>query len=309
MQQLVEIARAIVAVGRRVLVLDEPTSSLAADDVRAAVRDDRRAAGARAVRHLHLALPRRGAGDRRPLHGAARRAQRRRRPDGGRVRRGHRAPDGRPRHRTSSSRAPARDAGRDRLGVRELDGAGHCPRSATLALRRGEVLGIAGPGRRRPHRAAARDLRPRRRSAAGRCAWPRSAAPASPGRRLDAGRGPAQRGPQGRGPGADACRSPTTSRSRKLAGLGPGPPRPADRASDAAADELDRAARHPLPGPAAGGGELSGGNQQKVALARLLHHDVDVLLLDEPTRGIDVGSKAQIYELIDRTGAARARPC
>jgi ribose transport system ATP-binding protein len=44
---------------------------------------------------------------------------------------------------------------------------------------------------------------------------------------------------------------------------------------------------------------LSGGNQQKVALARLLHHDVDVLVLDEPTRGIDVGSKAQIYRIID----------
>ena len=45
--------------------------------------------------------------------------------------------------------------------------------------------------------------------------------------------------------------------------------------------------------------DLSGGNQQKVALARLLHPDVDVLLLDEPTRGIDVGSKAQIYHVID----------
>ena len=45
-------------------------------------------------------------------------------------------------------------------------------------------------------------------------------------------------------------------------------------------------------------GELSGGNQQKVAFARLLHHDVDLLLLDEPTRGIDVASKAQIYEWI-----------
>jgi ribose transport system ATP-binding protein len=45
--------------------------------------------------------------------------------------------------------------------------------------------------------------------------------------------------------------------------------------------------------------DLSGGNQQKIALARLLHHEVDVLLLDEPTRGIDVGSKAQVYQLID----------
>ncbi|HWW86632.1 MAG TPA: sugar ABC transporter ATP-binding protein [Vicinamibacterales bacterium] len=45
--------------------------------------------------------------------------------------------------------------------------------------------------------------------------------------------------------------------------------------------------------------ELSGGNQQKVAIARLLHHDVDVLILDEPTKGIDVASKAQIYQLID----------
>jgi ribose transport system ATP-binding protein len=44
---------------------------------------------------------------------------------------------------------------------------------------------------------------------------------------------------------------------------------------------------------------LSGGNQQKVALARLMHHDVDVLVLDEPTRGVDVASKAQLYKLVD----------
>jgi ribose transport system ATP-binding protein len=46
-------------------------------------------------------------------------------------------------------------------------------------------------------------------------------------------------------------------------------------------------------------GDLSGGNQQKVAIARLLYHGTDVLLLDEPTRGIDVGSKAEIYRVID----------
>jgi ribose transport system ATP-binding protein len=43
---------------------------------------------------------------------------------------------------------------------------------------------------------------------------------------------------------------------------------------------------------------LSGGNQQKVAIGRLLHQDAEVLLLDEPTRGIDIGSKAQVYEMI-----------
>ncbi len=48
---------------------------------------------------------------------------------------------------------------------------------------------------------------------------------------------------------------------------------------------------------------LSGGNQQKVALGRLLHQDADVLLLDEPTRGVDIGSKAQIYEVIAATAA------
>ncbi len=48
---------------------------------------------------------------------------------------------------------------------------------------------------------------------------------------------------------------------------------------------------------------LSGGNQQKVQLARLLHHDCDLLLLDEPTRGIDVASKVQIYEWIGRLAA------
>jgi ribose transport system ATP-binding protein len=49
---------------------------------------------------------------------------------------------------------------------------------------------------------------------------------------------------------------------------------------------------------------LSGGNQQKVALARLLHQDADVLLLDEPTRGIDIGSKVQVYETIARCAEA-----
>jgi len=45
--------------------------------------------------------------------------------------------------------------------------------------------------------------------------------------------------------------------------------------------------------------ELSGGNQQKVIFSRWLLADADILILDEPTRGIDVGSKYEIYEIIN----------
>ncbi len=48
---------------------------------------------------------------------------------------------------------------------------------------------------------------------------------------------------------------------------------------------------------------LSGGNQQKVALAKWLARDVDVLIFDEPTRGIDVGAKVDIYELMNELTA------
>ncbi|GAA4166605.1 sugar ABC transporter ATP-binding protein [Gryllotalpicola daejeonensis] len=47
-------------------------------------------------------------------------------------------------------------------------------------------------------------------------------------------------------------------------------------------------------------GKLSGGNQQKVVLSRWMYTDPDVLVLDEPTRGIDVGAKYEIYTIINR---------
>jgi ABC-type sugar transport system ATPase subunit len=52
--------------------------------------------------------------------------------------------------------------------------------------------------------------------------------------------------------------------------------------------------------------KLSGGNQQKVVLGRWLSGDPEVVVLDEPTRGVDVGAKAEIYALVERIAAGGA---
>ena len=54
-------------------------------------------------------------------------------------------------------------------------------------------------------------------------------------------------------------------------------------------------------------GRLSGGNQQKVVIAKWLFRNSNIFLFDEPTRGIDVGAKAEVFEVMDslaRSGAA-----
>ena len=71
-----------------------------------------------------------------------------------------------------------------------------------------------------------------------------------------------------------------------------------------------RAARMQLqarPRPGQTVGELSGGNQQKVMIGRWLAAGVDTLLIEQPTRGVDVGAKAEIYALL-RELRRRRRP-
>jgi D-xylose transport system ATP-binding protein len=68
-------------------------------------------------------------------------------------------------------------------------------------------------------------------------------------------------------------------------------------------DEQVNTMRIKTPGLQAEANKLSGGNQQKVILGKWLATHPKVLLLDEPTRGIDVGAKAEIYELMGRLAA------
>ena len=71
-----------------------------------------------------------------------------------------------------------------------------------------------------------------------------------------------------------------------------------DRRERSAAEAFVGQLRIKTPSVAAKAGMLSGGNQQKVSLARWLATKPSVLILDEPTQGVDVGSKAEIHSLM-----------
>ena len=81
--------------------------------------------------------------------------------------------------------------------------------------------------------------------------------------------------------------------------LGPGP-FINQRAEYATTEEMMKRVGVKAPDPMTIVGQLSGGNQQKVVIARWLNHHCKVLIFDEPTRGIDVGAKAEIYMLMRR---------
>src|SRR5699024_10132928 len=70
------------------------------------------------------------------------------------------------------------------------------------------------------------------------------------------------------------------------------------------AEEYRKSLNIRTPSVAALTGQLSGGNQQKVVLSKWIFSDPDVLILDEPTRGIDVGAKYEIYTIIQRLADA-----
>ncbi|HTV25988.1 MAG TPA: sugar ABC transporter ATP-binding protein [Polyangiaceae bacterium] len=200
-----------------------------------------------------------------------------------------------------------RERGERLLSLSELGGV-RAPERASLELHRGEVLGIAGlmgSGRTELLRAVF-GLDPVRR---GEVRVGASVGPASPALRWHQGVGLSSedRAREGLALELDIAQNLTLSkltRSRggALARLGW---LSLARERQTASDWIARLGIRSS-GPEQRVGELSGGNQQKVAIARLLYHDVDVLLLDEPTRGIDVRSRAEIHRLIDE-GCARGK--
>jgi len=288
-QQLVEIARAL-AVGCRVLVLDEPTSSLAQDDARRLFEliARLRAQGHAIVYISHFLEEVKQVADRFVVLRDGRNAG------------AGPAADTPPRDIVALMVGSAvgevypRSARRRGEPVLALEGFG--PGSAPLTLHRGEVVGIAGLlGAGRTHLLrSVFGLEPVRE---GRVRVKAVEGPASPARRWRQGVGflSEDRKDEGLALGLSIADNVTLSR---LEGLGPRPlvlPGPQEAATARLIERIAIRCR----GPRQPVRELSGGNQQKVALARLLHHDADVLLLDEPTRGIDVASKAQIYGLVD----------
>ncbi|WP_437817677.1 sugar ABC transporter ATP-binding protein [Sorangium sp. So ce1078] len=290
-QQLVEIARALAQGGlreggrlaARLLVLDEPTSSLGHDDA-SRLFDRLRAlrnAGLAVLLVTHFLSDVRAHADRYTV-----------------LRDGRTAGEGDPREtetaeivremlgraleggreRAASEAAPP-DGGEVVLDARDISGVKR-PARASLTLRRGEILGVAGlvgSGRTELLRVLA-GLDPKR-SGTVTLRAPRGVGLLSEdrgGEGLMLGRSIAENvwlSP--RAPLFAAPRSLLAEATRWIEKL-------AIRAGGA-----DQRA-----------GELSGGNQQKVQIARLLREGFDVLLVDEPTRGIDVASKAQVLSLL-----------
>jgi len=299
-QQLVEIARAL-AIGCRVLVLDEPTSSLTRRDVERLFEIIARLKkqGKAIVYISHFIEEVKRVADRVTVLRDGKVA------GGGEVDKisvneivsmmvGREVQELYPRS--------ARKPGEVVLEVEDLAGLKK-PVSASFQLRRGEVLGIAGlvgAGRTELLRSLF-GLDPVR---SGRIRLGVYAGPASPVRRWMQGAGmlSEDRKKEGLALSLSVTENMTLS---KLKGFGPFGlvlPRRQEKAARRWIERLGIRCGDPWQPVQS----LSGGNQQKVALARLLQHDVDVLLLDEPTRGIDVGAKALIYELIDELACGSA---
>jgi ribose transport system ATP-binding protein len=292
-RQLVEIGRAI-ETRARVLVLDEPTSSLARNDIERLFSLVRRLRerGLAIIYISHFLEEVRAICDRftvlrdgRSVGGGAPAAT----PNAEIIRLmvGRSVDDLYPRS--------ARSAGEPVLALEKLAGLAK-PADASLALHRGEVLGIAGligSGRTEMVRAifGLDEIR------SGTVTVKTFRGAATPAQQWSRGVGLVSEDRKGEGLALNLSIAENTTMTSRARWVRPG------RQCSSARRWIERLGVK-CGGPEQAVGELSGGNQQKVAIARLLEHDADVFLLDEPTRGIDVAAKAEIYRLINELACA-----
>ena len=298
-QQMVEIARAMVTTPR-VLVLDEPTSSLTRDDTQhlfeviARLREQGVSIiyishfleECRAVADRYLVL-RDGASVAAGIMAEASEAELIRHMVGREV------DDLYPRS--------VHEAGEVVLSVKDLAGS-PLPRSVNLELRAGEVLGIfglVGSGRTEFLRCLFGLDRHVRGSIA---INGQAVSKPDPGTAWKRGEGLVSENRKEEGlllvrDIADNLVMPSLDRFARFGILN-------NRGQHDAADEWIDRLKVRCQGSRQAIGELSGGNQQKIAIGRLLHHGCEIIILDEPTRGIDVGAKALIYQLIDEQAQA-----
>ena len=292
-QQLLEIARAL-ALGCRVLVLDEPTSSLTQADTENLFRLVRRLReqGQSVIYISHFLEEVKLLSDRYTVLR-----------DGASVATGLTADTtqdqlahlmvGREVNELYT-RSP-RVAGAVVLDVRALAGTVK-PASASLELRRGEVLGIAGlvgAGRSELLRAIFA-LDPVR---AGSVRIGGHTRTGTPGLRWAQGLGFLSEDRKAEGLALNLSLAENLTLPRLSAVINPSALIAETRTW------IDRLGVR-CSGPEQPVGQLSGGNQQKIAIGRLLRNGADVLLLDEPTRGVDIGAKQNIYRLIDELACA-----
>ncbi len=297
-RQLVAIARALAQAEPRVVILDEPTSSLAAKEaelVLAAVGELRK--GGAAVLYVSHHLPEvRQVADRVTVLRA------------GRVVHDselgelsvHELADLIVGRSLARSQRNAREPGEVLLEVESLVGV-RLPKRASFQLRRGEILGIAGlvgSGRTELVRA----LFGLDAVKSGRVRLAGLDAQQSPRGRLAAGLGLISEDRKGEGLMLPMSVSDNVTITHLPGWLG-GALVSRKRQGELTQKLIERLGIRAR-GPASVASSLSGGNQQKVAIARLLFADVDVFLLDEPTRGIDPQSREAIYQLFDELAAA-----
>ena len=298
-RQLVEIARALVE-DARLIVLDEPTSSLSAEDTQRLFEVVRRLTreGVAVIYISHFIEEVQEIGDRFTVLR-----------DGETVGTGEVA-------ETSLDDIVALMAGRNldeffpevphEAGEVLLELVGFAgeglPKDASLSLRRGEILGVAGlvgAGRTELLRALF-TLEPVRSGEVRIGGRPTPAR--TPRERLNQGVGLLSEDRKGEGLALELDLATNTTLSN-MTPFAPGGWIRTGAQAAAVQKWIDRLGIR-CTGPEQRTGDLSGGNQQKAALARLLHHDVDVLLLDEPTRGVDVGAKVEVYRVIGELAAA-----